>query len=122
MCIPVFVIGPRPDQETFPVLVEKMLAQVENFPVAARAADIANKYYPEILTQVATGESRLTDLLDAVHNDRQATLDAIATQIAFYQAAAELIHAAGFSASASGRSPNEELLIQIAPLATNSRN
>lgn len=104
------------------VIVEEMLARAEEFLVAARAADIANKYYPEILAEAATGASGITELLDAVHNDRQATLNAIDTQIEYYKAVTELIHTTGISASSSGRSPNEELLIQIAPLVTGGRN
>lgn len=95
------------------IAVEKMLSRADEFPMAARAAELADTYYPETLARATAGQVTIVELLDAVQNDRVASLKAISTQIDYFMAVVEFIHTAGFSPNDSGRSPNDEMLFRI---------
>jgi len=93
--------------------LERALSRVEEFPLVARAAELADQIFPETLTGYASGRSARLDLLDAVHNDRRASRQAIETQIDYYQLVAELMRAAGISPYESGRTAGEELISRL---------
>ncbi len=98
------------------VAVECLLSRAEEFPLAARAAELANQYYPQVSAQYASGQATLPQLLDAAQNDRRASLEAIIIQIEYYRAVAGLLHAAGISPNSNNRSPGEELISRVSVL------
>lgn len=104
------------------VAVERMLIRSEEFPIAARSAELADRYFPEILAQFGSGHRTNAELLDALMNDRHASLNAIAAQIDYFRSVAEVVHTLGVSPNANSRSPGEELLIRISSITSNSRN
>ena len=100
-------------------LLEKVCNRAEEFPMSARAAELADKCVPDVLAQYATGSRTLLELLDAVRNDRLASHDAIATQIEYFTSVAELMRAVGLSAYESGRTADEELMSRLSALQVN---
>jgi outer membrane protein len=100
--------------------LEKVYNRAEEFPMSARAAELADKCVPEVLTHYATGGRTLLELLDAVWNDRLASYDAITTQIEYFTSVAELMHTVGISAYESGRTPDEELMSRLRSMQSDS--
>ena len=100
-------------------LLEKVFSRAEEFPMTARAAELADKCVPDVLTHYATGGRTLLELLDAVRNDRLASHNAIATQIEYFISVAELMRTVGISAYESGRTADEELMSRLSALQGN---
>jgi outer membrane protein TolC len=88
----------------------RMIGLAINFPLAARAAEVAQEHLPLILDSYVVDERSITELLDAVDNDRRSTLRAINTQIEYFQSTARIVHALGIEAHKRGLTPGEELL------------
>jgi len=118
----------RRDQATLEVTshlrvgVELMLSRAEEFPIAARAAELADRYFPEVQARFGAGSVTIVELLEAIHYDRDASIKAINTQIAYFSQLMELGHAVGISAHESGRAINEEVLFHISALIVGGRN
>ena len=100
-------------------LLEKVYNRAEEFPMSARAAELADKCVPDVFTHYATGGRTLLELLDAVRNDRLASHKAIATQIEYFTSVAELMRAVGISVYESGRTADEELMSRLSALQGN---
>lgn len=102
--------------------VEAMLSRAEEFPIAARSAELANRYYPEVQAQFGSGLVTIVELIDAIHHDRDASIKAIRTQIDFFSQLVELGHTVGLSASESGRAAGEDIMSHITTLIATDRN
>ncbi|MCD6249375.1 MAG: TolC family protein [candidate division Zixibacteria bacterium] len=118
----------RRDQTTLEVIarlrvdVELMLSRAEEFPITARAAELANQYFPEVQTRFGAGAVTIVELLEAVNLDRDASVKAINTQIGYFSQLVELCHTVGIPVHESGRSINEEVLFHISTLVVGGRN
>ncbi len=117
------------DQETFKkdqvsfetvarvrVALEKALSSADEFAPAARADELAKQVYPEMISRYSNGEERMTDLLDAIRTDREASLRAVTAQINYYRAAAEAVRAAGISTYESGKNAFDEMIRVLASI------
>jgi outer membrane protein TolC/ABC-type uncharacterized transport system substrate-binding protein len=104
------------------VTAELMLSRAEEFPIAARAADLANRYFPEIQARFAAGSSPIVELLEAIQHDRDAAIKAIGTQIDYFSQLVELSHTAGLPAYESGRVAGEEVISQLSALISRDLN
>jgi outer membrane protein TolC len=93
--------------------LERILSRSAEFPLLARAAELANQYYPDVLSRYASGKERLSTLLEAVGNVQRASYDAITTEADYFQAVAGLIRDAGVSPNGNNRSPGEQFRIML---------
>jgi outer membrane protein len=101
-------------------LLEKVYSRAEEFPMAARAAELAGKCVPDLLARYSTGNRTLLELLDATRNDRFASQTAIAAQIDYFTSVAELMRTVGISAYESGRTADEELMSRLRSMQSDS--
>ncbi len=104
------------------VAVEAMLSRCEEFPIAARSAELADQYYPDIQNRFGSGSATIVEMIDAVHHDRDASINAIRTQIDFFSQLVELGHTVGLSANESGRASGEDVMSHITSLIATGRN
>ncbi|MEW5794725.1 MAG: ABC transporter substrate binding protein [Candidatus Zixiibacteriota bacterium] len=89
---------------------ERVLSRCEQFPIAARAAELANQVYPELLSRYTSGKGTVLELIEATREDRSASRNAIGAQMDYFRATADALATIGISAYASGRSCPDELM------------
>jgi outer membrane protein TolC/ABC-type uncharacterized transport system substrate-binding protein len=94
-------------------LLAQVLSRAEEYPIATRAAKLADQCIPDMLTRYATGRRTRLELFDALQNGREAASSAIATQIEYFMSVAELVHAVGLSGYDTGRTAGDELLNRL---------
>ena len=94
-------------------LLTQVFSRAEEYPMAARAAKLAEQCVPDMLTHYAAGSRTRLELFDAVQNDRNASINAIAAQIDYFMSVAELVRAVGLSAYDTGRTAGDELLSRL---------
>jgi len=85
--------------------------------LSVNSARLAQEYMQLVVDQYASGRRDISDLLEAVENDRRARIAVTADQSDYYKAAADLVRELGWSAHESGQPPDAMLLGRLASLA-----
>lgn len=85
--------------------------------LSVSSARLAQQYVQSVIDQYDDGTRDISDLLDAVTNDRRARIRVASDQAAYYRSAAALVRELGWSVHDSGQPPDRMLLERLEPKA-----
>lgn len=83
--------------------------------LAVNSARLAQEYLTITIDRYTAGECDISDLLEAVSNDRRARMAVTVDQADCFRAAAALVRELGWSVHDSGQSPDEMLVARLTP-------
>lgn len=99
--------------------LRRMLALAIDFGLAIRSVELADQYAALITDQYNTNQRSVAELLDAISQERKASLEAISIQFGYFQTVAHLVREIGLAPNENGRTANEELFERLRVLVGN---
>ena len=98
------------------VYLRRAIDMATAFPSVEHSLELSSTYSELVHAQFNTNQRSIAELLDALENERESSLEAVNLQFGYFEVVAKLVHEIGWSVSDSGRTPADELFVHLRDL------